>query len=81
MDEENVQVLLEKKPSVKNPLLIEGFPGIGLVGNIASQYIVHELEMTYLGAMNSRFFPPLAVLLGGGWSICLSGSMRTTGKS
>ena len=65
MDEEIVQVLLEKKPSTKNPLLIEGFPGIGLVGNIASQYIVHELEMTYLGAMNSRFFPPLAVLLGG----------------
>jgi uncharacterized protein len=35
------------------------------VGNIASQYIVNELKMTYLGAMNSKFFPPLAVLLGG----------------
>jgi uncharacterized protein len=35
------------------------------VGNIASQYIVNELNMTYLGAMSSKFFPPLAVLLGG----------------
>lgn len=60
-----VQVILEKEPVSKNPLLVEGFPGIGLVGNIASQYMVHELKMTYLGAMNSRFFPPLAVLLGG----------------
>jgi uncharacterized protein len=65
MDKDIVQVILEKEPSVKDPILIEGFPGIGLVGNIASQYIVHELDMTYLGAMNSKFFPPLAVLLGG----------------
>ncbi len=65
MDKDIVQVILEKKPSVKNPILIEGFPGIGLVGNIASQYIVNELNMTYLGAMSSKFFPPLAVLLGG----------------
>ena len=65
MDQDNVQVILEKEPTVKNPVLIEGFPGIGLVGNIASQYIVNELNMTYLGAMSSKFFPPLAVLLGG----------------
>ncbi|MGA9099170.1 MAG: proteasome assembly chaperone family protein [Methanotrichaceae archaeon] len=64
-DKDIVQVILEKEPSIKNPVVIEGFPGIGLVGNIASQYIVHERNMTYLGAMNSRFFPPLAVLLGG----------------
>jgi uncharacterized protein len=65
MDQEDVQVILEKEPRAKNPLLIEGFPGIGLVGNIASQYIVNELKMTYLGAISSKFFPPFAVLLGG----------------
>jgi len=65
MDQEDVQVILEKEPTAKNPLLIEGFPGIGLVGNIASQYIVNELKMTYLGAISSKFFPPFAVLLGG----------------
>ena len=62
MDKEIVQVILEKEPSVKNPILIKGFPGIGLVGNIASQYIVNELKMTYLGAINFKYFPPLAVL-------------------
>jgi uncharacterized protein len=65
MDKDIVQVVLEHKPSIRNPVLIEGFPGIGLVGNIATQYIVHERNMTYLGAMNSKFFPPLAVLLSG----------------
>ena len=66
MDKEIAQVILEKEPSVKRlPILIKGSPGIGLVGNIASQYIVNELKMTYLGAISSRHFPPLAVLLGG----------------
>jgi len=44
MDKDIVQVILEREPSIKNPILIEGFPGIGLVGNIASQYIVNELK-------------------------------------
>lgn len=49
----------------KEPLLIEGFPGIGLVGNIASQQIIEELSMEYIGSMESRFFPPIAVLYEG----------------
>ena len=43
MEKDIVQVILEKELTVKNPILIEGFPGIGLVGNIASQYIVNDL--------------------------------------
>ncbi len=61
---DQVQVIA-KRPSSENPVIIEGFPGVGLVGNIASQYIVNELKMDYLGAVESRFFPPLSVLLGG----------------
>ncbi len=61
MSDDNVQVI-SRKPSSDNPVVIEGFPGIGLVGNIASQYIVNELSMEYLGAVNSRYFPPLTVL-------------------
>ncbi|HLB69478.1 MAG TPA: proteasome assembly chaperone family protein [Candidatus Methanoperedens sp.] len=49
----------------KNPLVIEGFPGIGLVGNIACQHIIEELQMKYLGSIDSRYFPPLAVLFNG----------------
>jgi uncharacterized protein len=49
----------------KNPLVIEGFPGIGLVGNISCQHIVEEMEMKYIGSIDSRYFPPLAVLFNG----------------
>ena len=61
---DEVQVIAER-PKSQNPVVIEGFPGIGLIGNIASQYIVNKLEMDYLGAIDSRFFPPLSVLVVG----------------
>ena len=49
----------------KNPIVIEGFPGIGLVGNITCQHIIEELGMKYIGSIDSRYFPPLAVLFNG----------------
>src|SRR4030065_1136971 len=49
----------------KNPLIIEGFPGIGLVGNITCQHIIEELGMKYMGSIDSKYFPPLAVLFNG----------------
>jgi len=49
----------------KNPVLIEGFPGIGLVGNIASQHMIDELNMEHIGSINSRYFPSIAVLYEG----------------
>ena len=59
MEKDIVQVILEKELTVKNPILIEGFPGIGLVGNIASQYIVNDLyrsdELQILPATGSPF--------------------------
>ncbi|UEC42927.1 MAG: PAC2 family protein [Methanothrix sp.] len=61
---DEVQVRAEK-PRSENPVVIEGFPGIGLIGNIASQYVINKLEMDYLGAIDSRFFPPMSVLVGG----------------
>jgi len=63
-DDGDVKIVTKTIKS-KNPLLIEGFPGIGLVGNIASQQIIDELEMTYIGSIDSRYFPPIAILYEG----------------
>jgi len=49
----------------KAPLVIEGFPGIGLIGNIVSQHIIEELKMDYVGTFNSPLFLPLAVVYEG----------------
>lgn len=57
--------IITKPVKSKDPILIEGFPGIGLVGNIASQQIIEELNMEYIGSIESRYFPPIAVLYEG----------------
>lgn len=41
---------LTKKP--KNPIVIEGFPGFGLVGTIASEFLISHLKCEQIG----RFF-------------------------
>jgi len=65
-DYDNNDVKIITKPlKSKNPILIEGFPGIGLVGNIASQHIIEELNMEYIGSIDSRYFPSIAVLYEG----------------
>ncbi|MEM4755701.1 MAG: PAC2 family protein [Candidatus Woesearchaeota archaeon] len=40
-------VLLVKKP--QKPIILLGFPGFGLVGTIATQYIIEHLEMQEIG--------------------------------
>lgn len=47
---------------MKNPLLIIGFPGTGLVGSVAASQIVDELDMEFGGYMSSAEFAPLAAI-------------------
>jgi len=61
---DNVKIIT-KPLSLENPVIVEGFPGIGLVGNIASQHLIDELDMEYIGSMESKYFPPIAVLFNG----------------
>jgi len=50
------------RPIPENGAILMGFPGSGLVGTIALQYMVDQLEFEQVGSMNSRYFPPLAMM-------------------
>lgn len=47
---------------LKNPVLIEGFPGLGLVGTISASYLIEKLKMDFVGYIASDQFPPLAAV-------------------
>ena len=64
-DNEYVNMIIEEEVSSKNPVILEGFPGIGLVGNIVATQIAAELKMTQIGTIESRLFPPITVLFDG----------------
>ncbi len=46
-------------------LFVVGFPGVGLVGSIATNYMVTALNLERIASILSRDFPPMAVLKGG----------------
>lgn len=45
------------KPRIKNPILIEGLPGIGNVGKIAMDFIIENLKAKEMAKIYSHSFP------------------------
>jgi uncharacterized protein (TIGR00162 family) len=45
------------KIELREPILIEGFPGLGMVGQIAAQYLIEELRASLMAELYSPFFP------------------------
>lgn len=50
---------------VKDAIILEGSPELGLIGNILGWLLVEELNMKQIGYIDSKYFPPLAVLYKG----------------
>jgi len=55
---ENPLVIIEKEVKLKDPVLIEGLPGLGLVGKIAAEHIISELKAKKFASLYSPDFPP-----------------------
>ena len=49
----------------EDPIAVVGFPGIGLVSSIATNYLSRELKMDLVAGFTSPSFPPYALLQGG----------------
>jgi uncharacterized protein len=57
-----IELHITAKPKLKTPTLIEGFPGLGLVGTISASYLIEKLKMEPLGYITGDQFPPLAAV-------------------
>lgn len=57
-----VQFHETKKIELVKPTLVEGFPGLGLVGTIAASFLVEKLKMEQVGYITSDQFPPLSAV-------------------
>ncbi len=53
------KTIIKKKMEIKlkNPVLIEGFPGLGMVGRIAARYLIKQLKAKKLADLFSPHFP------------------------
>ena len=61
-DNSNDLKIFSKPLPTNGAAVLMGFPGSGLVGTIALQYMVDQMEFELIGSMTSKFFPPLAMM-------------------
>jgi len=60
-----MEIKFVKDIDLKGATLIEGFPGLGLVGPMTTSYVIDKLEMEYVGYIDSADFPPIVSIHGG----------------
>ncbi|MEF8818349.1 MAG: PAC2 family protein [Haloferacaceae archaeon] len=53
------QIDVVEPADVSEPTLIEGFPGVGLVGKIAADHMVESLDMVHHGNVHCEDLPPV----------------------
>lgn len=61
----DAEVFEHKKIELNNPIIFAGFVGAGLVGPIAINHIIEQLDMKEIGVMRSKYLPPSTVFMRG----------------
>lgn len=59
---ENVTVSFSREDNIGAPVLIEGLPGIGHVGKLVADHLIHELGGEKIAEIHSLHFPPQVVV-------------------
>ncbi|MBU4031275.1 MAG: PAC2 family protein [Candidatus Thermoplasmatota archaeon] len=62
---DDIEIVERKDVNVKDALLIEGFPSVGMVSSIVANYLIKTLNMEYIGSVRSRHFQPTAIISDG----------------
>lgn len=55
-------MVLKLKEIPKNPIIIEGFPGFGLVGTIATEFLIDHLKTELIGSVLLEDLPAMAAV-------------------
>lgn len=53
-----VDLRVAKAPPVRNPVFVEGLPGVGNVGKLAAEHLIDELGATKFAEILCKDFPP-----------------------
>ncbi|RNJ75715.1 MAG: proteasome assembly chaperone family protein [Nitrosopumilus sp. H8] len=61
----DAEIFETRKIQFKNPIVLAGFVGAGLVGPIAINHIIAKTGMVEIGVMRSRYLPPSTVFMKG----------------
>ncbi len=61
----DVRLTKLKEVALNNGVLIEAFTGVGMVASIAANYMISNLQMDQVAAMDADDFPPVSMIYNG----------------
>ncbi len=61
----NVDIVELKKMNLRDAVVIDGFPSVGLVSSIVANYLIALLKLEYIAVMDSDAFPSLSLVRNG----------------
>jgi uncharacterized protein len=56
------EIICTKKPKLNNPICVVGLPGIGHIGRITVDYMIHQLKAVKFAELYSPFFFPFVIV-------------------
>lgn len=60
---DSVQIMEDEGLKIKNPIIIQGFPSVGMVGTIAGEFLARKaLRMKEVGHIKSREIMPITLI-------------------
>lgn len=62
---DDIEIHEYKRVDLKDAVIIDGFPSVGLVSTITASYLVASLDMELIGVMDSVYFPTVSVVRDG----------------
>ncbi len=61
----NVEIVELKRMDLRDAVIIDGFPSVGLVSSIVANYLIALLKLEYIAVMDSDSFPTLSLIRNG----------------
>jgi uncharacterized protein len=59
---ENINIRYFKRPDLTGGVVIDGFPNVGLIGSIIANFLIEEMELDQVAAIDSPDFPPVSMI-------------------
>lgn len=63
---EDITAVFKERPKLRDPIFIEGLPGVGNVGKLAAEHLVDQLKAVKFVEMFSKYFPPQVLVTDAG---------------
>jgi len=57
-----IEIVELKKTDMRNAVVVDGFPSVGLVSSIVANYLIALLKMEYVAVMDSDMFPTVSLI-------------------